>query len=67
MHPANTKIDSNFWWTGKLEGHAQSKVKWDVITLTCSKGGLGIIDPIDQLRALLTQLIVRGFTPGLEI
>ena len=42
-------------------------MKWDVITLPRSKGGLGIIDPVDQSRALLSKLLVRGFMPGQEI
>ena len=52
---------------GKTEGNARSKVEWDVITLPRSKGGLGIIDPMDQSRALLSKLLVRGFMPGQEI
>ena len=50
-------------WSGKMEGHAQLKVE-HVITLPRSKGGLGIIDPVDQSRALLSKLIIRGFTLG---
>ena len=51
----------NFLWSGKTEGNARSKVKWIVITLPHSKGGFGIIDPVDQSRALLSKLLVRGF------
>ena len=36
-------------------------------TLPRSKGGLGIIDLVDQSRALLSKLLVRGFTSGQEI
>ena len=50
-----------------MEGRAQSKVKWGVLPLPRSKNGQGIIDPIDQSRALLTKLIIRGFTQGKEI
>ena len=61
------RLIRNFLWSGKTEGNARSKVKWDVITLPRSKGGLGIIDPVDQSRALLSKLLIRGFTPGKEI
>ena len=44
-----------------------AKVAWSVITLPKVKGGLGIVDPVDQCRALLSKLIVRGFLPGTEI
>ena len=61
------RLIRNFLWSGKTEDNARSKVKWDVITLPRSKGGLGIIDPVDQSRALLSKLLVRGFMPGQEI
>ena len=57
----------NFLWSGKSEGNARSKVKWDVITLPRSKGALGISDPVDQSRALLSKLLVRGLKPRQEI
>ena len=39
---------------------------WPVITLPLAKGGLGIIDPADQSRAMLGKFVVRGFLPGVE-
>ena len=48
------RLIRNFLWSRKYKvkwtlentlSHAQSKVKWDVITVLWSKGGLGIIDP----------------------
>ena len=57
----------NLLWSNKMEGNALSKVKWDVITLSGSRGGLGIIDLVDQSRALLSKMLIRGFTPGQEI
>ena len=45
------------WW---------AKVAWPVITLPTALGGLGIVDPACQSRALLGKLIVRGLLPGAE-
>ena len=39
---------------------------WPVITLPTALGGLGIVDPACQSRALLGKLIVRGLLPGVE-
>lgn len=36
---------------------------WAVVTLPTSKGGLGIIDPMDQSRALLSKLVMRSLQP----
>jgi hypothetical protein len=55
----------NFIWGGKAT-NARAKVKWDTLSLPISKGGLGIIDPKMQSKALLTKLLVRGLTPGGE-
>ncbi|MCO5581971.1 hypothetical protein L7F22_035860 [Adiantum nelumboides] len=44
----------------------QARVRWSTCTLPTSQGGLGIIDPEMQSRALLTKLIVRGLFPGNE-
>ena len=37
-----------------------------MIILPIAQGGLGIIDPEMQRRALLTKFIVRGLFPGNE-
>jgi len=49
----------NFIWCGK-DAPAHAKVKWDMLVLPTSQGGLGIIDPKSQLEALLAKLLVRG-------
>ena len=61
------RLIRNFLCSNKTKCHAWSKVKWDAITLCHSKGGLGIVDPIDQTRALFTKLSIRGFMPWQEI
>ena len=47
-----------FLWSGRGEGSARAKVAWSVITLPTSQGGLGIVDPIEQSKALLAKLVV---------
>ncbi|MCO5592217.1 hypothetical protein L7F22_046215 [Adiantum nelumboides] len=44
----------------------RARVCWWTVILPTSKGGLGIIDPELQSRALLTKLNVRGLFPGNE-
>ena len=66
MHLAIPRLIWKFLWSRKIEGHAWFKLKWDVITLPPSTWGLCIIDPVDQSRALLSKLIIRGFTMGQE-
>jgi hypothetical protein len=52
----------NFIWSGKAT-NARTKVKWETLT---SQGGLGIIDPKTQSKALLAKLLIRGLEPGGE-
>ncbi|MCO5586639.1 hypothetical protein L7F22_040580 [Adiantum nelumboides] len=44
----------------------RARVRWSTVVMPTSQGGLGIIDPEMQSRALLTKLIVRGFFAGNE-
>jgi len=55
----------NFIWGGK-DAPARAKVKWDTLALPTAQGGLGIIDPKTQSKALLAKFLVRGLTPGEE-
>ena len=47
--------------------HYVCEFKNNHITLPRSKGGFGIIDLVDQSRALLSKMLIRGFTLGQEI
>jgi len=49
---------------GGKASNTWAKVKWDSLTLPLSSGGLGIIDPKAQSKALLAKLLVRGLAPG---
>ncbi len=55
----------NFIWGGKATP-ARTKVKWDILTLPISEGGLGIIDPKTQSKALLAKLLIKGLAPSGE-
>ena len=43
------------------------KVAWSVLIRPISEGGLGLIDPMLQSKALLAKHVVRGFMPGDEL
>ena len=60
------RLIRNFLWSGGDGRPARAKVAWPVIILPTSQGGLGIIDPGCQSRALLGKLIVRGLLLGGE-
>ena len=60
------RLIRNFLWSGGDGRPARAKVAWSVITLPPSHGGLGIIDPICQSRALLGKFVVRCLLPGSE-
>ncbi|MCO5612219.1 hypothetical protein L7F22_066482 [Adiantum nelumboides] len=44
----------------------RARARWSTVIMPTSQGGLGIIDPQMESRALLTKLIVRGLFPGHE-
>ena len=54
----------NFLWGGKNGSRAVAKVAWDVLVMPKSQGGLALIDPLMQSRALLTKFVVRGLLSG---
>ena len=60
------RLIRNFLWSGGDGRPARAKVSWSVISLPTACGGLGIVDPACQSRALLGKLIVRGLMPGEE-
>ena len=46
--------------------NTRAKAAWSVIVQPRGAGGLGIVDPIDQSRALLGKTVVRGLLLGNE-
>ena len=61
------RLIHNFLWSGQ-DGttDTRARVRWETIIQPIAEGGLGLIDPEMQCRALLTKLIVRGLFPGNE-
>jgi hypothetical protein len=53
----------NFIWGGKATT-TRAKVKWDTLVLPTTKGGIGIIDPKTQSKALLAKLLIKGLALG---
>ena len=56
----------NFLWGGKNGPRAVAKVAWDVLIRPKSQGGMALIDPLIQSRALLRKFVVRGLLLGTE-
>ena len=61
------RLVRNLLWFGNDVVTCRSKVAWDVVIRPTKRGGLGIIDPICQSRALMVKFIVRGLLPGTEL
>ena len=45
-------------------GTHRAKVARPILTTPKSRGGLGLIDPLSQSKALLAKIVVRGLQPG---
>ena len=54
------RLIRNFLWSGKNGDATRAKVAWPVITLLTSHGGLGIVDPACQSRALIGKFVVHS-------
>ena len=39
-------------------------VAWPILTTPKLRGGLGLLDPLSQSKALLAKFMVRGLQPG---
>ena len=57
----------NFIWGNTITDHPVAKVAWSVPTQSKQKGGLGLIDPFMQSKALLSKHFVRSLLPGEEL
>ena len=44
--------------SGKENHVARAKVAWSILTTPNSRGGLGLIDPLSQSKALLAKFVV---------
>ena len=54
----------NFIWIGRSNNDARAKVAWSTLTTQFSDGGLGLVDPDSQCKALLAKFVVRAMLPG---
>ncbi|KAG0571879.1 hypothetical protein KC19_VG050800 [Ceratodon purpureus] len=56
-------IVRNYLWGAKLDKHTRAKVSWAIAVQLIAVGGLKVLDPAMQARALLTKLLDRGLSP----
>jgi hypothetical protein len=61
------RLVRNFIWGASVGTRAVAKVAWSVLIRPIREGGLGLIDPMLQSKALLAKHVVRGFMPGDEL
>ena len=61
------RLVRNFIWGAPLGSRVVAKVAWSVLIRPIREGGLGLIDPLLQSKALLAKHVVRGFMPGNEL
>ena len=50
-----------------MSDNSVAKVAWSILIQPKQKGGLGLIDPFMQSKALLTKHVVRSLLPGEEL
>ena len=61
------RLVRNYLWAGYDASHdTRDRVAWHTCILPRSQGGLGIIDPLMQSRALISKCIIQGLFPGDE-
>ena len=56
-----------FLWSGKDQETTSARVAWCCLIKAKNQGGLGLVDPIHQSKALLGKLLVRSLQPGPEL
>ena len=55
----------NYIWSGENgERQCRAKVAWDAMILPKEQGGLKLLDPKLEVKALQAKLFVRGLMPG---
>ena len=58
------RLVRNFIWIGRSNNDARAKVAWLTLTTQFSDGGLGLVDPDSQCKALLANFVVRAMLPA---
>ena len=57
-------IGSNFIWIGRSNNDARVKVDWSTLMPQFFDGGLGLVDPDNQCKALLAKFVVMAMLPA---
>ena len=60
------RLIRKFLWGSTYFKNVRPKAAWQTIISPTSQGGLGLVDPLMQCKALLAKFIVRGLLPGNE-
>ena len=61
------RLIRNFIWGNNASNNSVAKVAWTVLIQPKRKGGLGLIDPFMQSKALLSKHVVRSLLPREEL
>ena len=61
------RLVRNFIWGNNMSDNSVAKVAWSILIQPKQKGGLGLIYPFMQSKALLTKHVVRSLLPGEEL
>ena len=61
------RLIRNFIWGNTTGDNSVAKVASSVLIQSKKKGGLGLIDPFMQSKALITKHVVRSLLPGDEL
>ena len=57
------RLIQNYLQSSNDGSHAKAKVSWSTIVKPLDQGGLGIVDPLQQSKALIAKLVIRGLLP----
>ena len=57
------RLIKNFLWSNNPEHNDRVKISWQTIILLTLQGGLGVIDPFTQCKALINKFIIRSMLP----
>ena len=57
------RLIHNYIWGGKSGQNKRPKVAWEVLITLRRNGGLGLVDPESQCKALLSKFMCRPMLP----
>ena len=61
------RLVHNYIWSGKENHATRAKVMWHVLTYPKSRGGIGLIDPLSQSKALLAKCVCEDSNQGMTV